>query len=276
MSETFRYCYHALDRDPRLAFYVRSCGYFNLIPPDRESFRDCVDFGEIFWCIRGSGVFRDKFRKTILTPEHVWYYPPGSSHDYYPRGSGFEYRWLTIEGSGTSQLFSGLNISPGLCYAGPCPQNLFSLVELNIDSMEQTARMQALSAAFQILTMLTFGQKTERIHGGMAEHARSLIYSGFSNRDFNVEKLASLLNVHRGSLSQAFRKKYGITVSHCITNCRVQCAARLLAESQLSIRQIALNSGFSSQDYFSHVFTAQTGFTPSSYRRQRINVKQEE
>ena len=147
MAKTFRNFYMTLEREPRLAFYVRSCGYFNLIPPEREQYRYQVDFGEIFWCIRGSAVFRQNSRETILTADHAWYYPPNSNHDYYPRKEGFEYRFLTIAGSGASTLFSGLDIRQGMSYAGSCPQDLFSLVELNMGSTIRTSRMRAISRA---------------------------------------------------------------------------------------------------------------------------------
>ena len=231
-----------------------------------------MDFGEIFWCIRGSAVFRQNSRETILTADHAWYYPPNSNHDYYPRKEGFEYRFLTIAGSGASTLFSGLDIRQGMSYAGSCPQDLFSLVELNMGSTIRTSRMRALAAAFQILTLLSPGQHVESSRGSMADHAKSLIDSGYSDRDFNVEKVASLLGVHRGSLSQAFSKRYGITVSHYISECRIRRAARLLTESRLSIREIAAECGFNSHEYFTRVFTSRTGFTPALFRRQEIKL----
>jgi len=270
MTETFRHYYAMLTRDPRLAFYVRSCGYFHLTPPDREQYRHKVDFGEIFWCIRGSAIFRADSRETVLTPDHAWYYPPGADHDYLPRGGGFEYRWLTVAGEGAAYLFAGLEIRPGASYAGPCPQHLFSLVELNLKNALRVSRMQALAAAFQILTMLSPGQRVENVHRSMAGHAKSLIDSGFSDREFNVDKVASLLGVHRGSLSQAFTKSYGVTVSRYITGCRIRRAADLLTASSLSIREIAAECGFNSHEYFSRVFQSHTGDTPSAFRRREM------
>lgn len=87
-----------------------------------------------------------------------------------------------------------------------------------------------------------------------------------------MEKAASLLGVHRGSLSQAFSTSYGITASHYITTCRIRWAADLLVKSQLSIKEIAADSGFNSHEYFSRVFLTQTGYTPGAFRRQKVNI----
>lgn len=267
--ETFRHHHAVYEKEPKLSFYVRSCGHFNLVPPDRERYRECVDFGTILWCMKGSGVFRQNSRETVLRPEHVWYYPPGSSHDFQPRGERFEYCWLTIAGSGAGQLFSGLEIQPGPSYAGGCPEQLFSIVEMNLEKINQTrtSRMRALAAAFQILTMISPGQHPA-VHGKLAEKARSLIDAGFVDPQFNVEKTASLLGVHRGSLSRAFSAAYGIAISQYVSRCRVRHAMELLKATKIPIREVALSSGFNSHEYFSRVFLEHTGFTPAAFRAQ--------
>ncbi|MBQ6470374.1 MAG: helix-turn-helix domain-containing protein, partial [Victivallales bacterium] len=257
--KTFRNYFAVYEKEPRLSFFVRSCGYFHLVPPDQEKYRVNVDFCEIFWCISGSMRFRSCNREIQLKPGYVWYYPAGSNHVYHPCAEGCEYRWLTIAGSGAQLLFSGLDIPPGLSYAGNCPQELFTIVEANLDKHIQTRniRMQALAAAFQILTMLSPGQHQDNVRGSMAEHARFLIDSEFSDREINVERIASMLHVHRGSLSRAFASAYDISISHYLTQCRIRHAMKLLRETATPIRDIALLSGFNSHEYFSRVFLEQ-------------------
>ena len=277
MKKTFRHSLFYLGHDPRLAFFVRSTGYFQLIPPDRECCR-IADFCEIFWCIKGRAVFRTGQKEFTLKPGYAWYYPTGSLHDFQPREEGFLYRWLTIAGKGAPLLFEGLAIKPGLNYAGTCPQHLFSLVEMN---MEQNNRrqdeMQALAAAFQILTMLSPGQHQTAPRGGIAEEAKALIKDGFSNPDFNVEKIAALLDVHRGSLSRAFSSGYGMSLSHYLRLCRLRHAIGLLRETDLSVKEIARLSGFTSHEYFTRIFSSNTGYTPGSFRtewqKNRISEK---
>jgi len=269
--ESFRRYMFLYEKEPRLSFYVRSCGHFSLIPPDRELYRSRVDFCEIFWCIRGKGIFRNGLRESVLNPGYVWYYPAGSCQDYVPMPGGFEYHWLTIAGLRAEELFSGLDIRPGLNYAGPCPDELFLQVEKNLEEgPSRTSRMQALAAAFRILTMISPGQHPERIvRGSMAEQAKKLIDSSYTDGDFNVEKTASLLGVHRGSLSRAFADGYGITVSRYITSCRIRHAMKLLGETAMPIREAALAAGFNSHEYFSRVFLEQTGYTPAAFRKKR-------
>ena len=115
-------------------FFVRSIGHFYL-PPDKRQREKEADFGEIFWCLEGRGIFHDKFgNKNILRPGWIWYYPPGSRHVYYPDHCGFHYRWLTISGKNTDILFSSLKITPGLHYVGNCPEALFEEIYRDIST----------------------------------------------------------------------------------------------------------------------------------------------
>lgn len=57
-----------------------------------------------------------------------------------------------------------------------------------------------------------------------------------------------------------------MTIGKLIHTVRCDRAKVLLAESGMSIGQIALESGFSSADYFTSVFKNLTGVTPTEYR----------
>jgi transcriptional regulator GlxA family with amidase domain len=48
---------------------------------------------------------------------------------------------------------------------------------------------------------------------------------------------------------------------------RLKRAARLLADSHLSIKEIAPATGFQDANYFARVFRAAYGCSPSEYRR---------
>lgn len=65
-----------------------------------------------------------------------------------------------------------------------------------------------------------------------------------------------------------FLKSTGITVHKFLTDLRLSRAAFLLASTDLSIAQISLCCGFSSQSHFSSVFKKNKKMTPFEYRKQ--------
>ena len=78
---------------------------------------------------------------------------------------------------------------------------------------------------------------------------------------------AAKLTGHNASyLSTRFRKETGLTFSAYVERLRMDLARRLLRETDLSILNVALESGFQSQQYFSRVFHSETGMTPKEYR----------
>ena len=84
--------------------------------------------------------------------------------------------------------------------------------------------------------------------------------------DLSVEQISSSFSMHRGSLSRAFRKAYGITISNYIISCRLRDAANLLTDTPYSSPEIARSCGFSSSHYFSKVFARKFGVTPLAFR----------
>ena len=71
-------------------------------------------------------------------------------------------------------------------------------------------------------------------------------------------------------LTRLTRRLYGLTPGQSITKLRIAAASLLLLESQLSIAEIALDSGFCDQSAFTRTFRSATGVTPSQFRKHRL------
>jgi LacI family transcriptional regulator len=69
-------------------------------------------------------------------------------------------------------------------------------------------------------------------------------------------------------LQRLFRKELGQTILDAITATRMQRVKQLLAETDLSLNDIADRAGFSYVEYLSTSFRHHTGQSPSSYRRK--------
>ncbi len=84
----------------------------------------------------------------------------------------------------------------------------------------------------------------------------------------SVEDVASGVTISRRQLERRFRDTLGRSVYDEIKRCRIERAKQLLAETELTIPQIAMASGFSTASYFTVVFGEETGSTPGVYRKQ--------
>lgn len=66
--------------------------------------------------------------------------------------------------------------------------------------------------------------------------------------------------------SRRFKAAVGITVQDYITEMRLKKAKALLADSDLTIRQIAVGCGFANEYYFSNFFHKHQSISPSEFR----------
>ena len=86
-----------------------------------------------------------------------------------------------------------------------------------------------------------------------------------------LEQLAEDAHMNKYYLSHAFKREYGISPINYMITKRIEESKYLLAETDLSMSQIAQLLGFSSPSYFSQVFRRTQAVTPVEYR-QRTNT----
>jgi AraC-like DNA-binding protein len=82
-----------------------------------------------------------------------------------------------------------------------------------------------------------------------------------------LEQLAEEAHMNKFYLSHAFKREYGISPINYMISRRIEESKYLLAETDLSMSQIAQLLGFSSLSYFSQVFRRTQSVTPMEYRQ---------
>ena len=82
-----------------------------------------------------------------------------------------------------------------------------------------------------------------------------------------LELLAEEGHMNKYYLSHAFKREYGVSPINYMISRRIEESKYLLAETDLSLSQIAQLLGFSSLSYFSQVFRKTQTMTPMEYRQ---------
>jgi AraC family transcriptional regulator len=80
--------------------------------------------------------------------------------------------------------------------------------------------------------------------------------------DFAYEAYLSPFHFHR-----RFVHQFGVTPNEFRTQLRLEEARRLLAEDRLSVGDICMTVGYSSQGSFSSLFAQRFGMSPQEFRR---------
>ncbi|WP_367137034.1 AraC family transcriptional regulator [Saccharothrix sp. HUAS TT1] len=84
---------------------------------------------------------------------------------------------------------------------------------------------------------------------------------------WSVREYAERIGVTPGYLTEAVKAATGRTPSELVREARTHEAMRLLAKTDLSVRQVANRVGFADPAYFCRFFRRETGLSPGGFRR---------
>lgn len=84
--------------------------------------------------------------------------------------------------------------------------------------------------------------------------------------DLSLKTFAKYLNVNASYLSTLFSKEVGMPLSEYVNHARISHAKKLLLGTNLPIKLISEQCGFSDTHYFNRVFRKIEGVTPNVYR----------
>ncbi|CAL9351706.1 helix-turn-helix domain-containing protein [Streptomyces sp. enrichment culture] len=91
---------------------------------------------------------------------------------------------------------------------------------------------------------------------------------------WSVRECADRLGVTPHYLTQAVRAATGRPPGRLLIEARAYQAQRLLAHTQLSVRQVAARTGFADPAYFSRFFRRETGISPGDFRKHHSRPHQ--
>lgn len=88
------------------------------------------------------------------------------------------------------------------------------------------------------------------------------------DRTITLADLAALVNVSRFHFTRLFKRSTGVTAISFVERCRIRRAQSLILETDLSLAEIALMTGFADQSHFTRRFHRHTGATPATFARE--------
>ena len=91
------------------------------------------------------------------------------------------------------------------------------------------------------------------------------------HRTITLDEISSIAGLNKHYFSREFRKVTNCSYITYINQLRCQKAIVLLLNTDLSIRDISIQCGFSDQAYFDKVFSKHYGITPSGYRKENFS-----
>lgn len=84
--------------------------------------------------------------------------------------------------------------------------------------------------------------------------------------DISLAQVAEKFSLTPNYLGTLFKKSMGVSYNDYLNNLRINHACHLLQTTDLSMKGVALESGYHSVEYFNYIFKKFCGITPSQYR----------
>ncbi len=158
---------------------------------------------------------------------------------------------------------------------------LDAILRLTSRECEQRARdFRAFLRLFVSLICQYLSRAMERMRSELANRDPAYILSvtlEYVDKHFteniSQEELAARFGYNYAYFSRLFKKHMGENLSDYITKKRIELAARLLVETDLSAEQVSERVGYKSKPQFYNTFTKYMNTTPRQYR---LNARQKQ
>lgn len=258
----------------RLLWHVFSIGSRRIVGPDHhESFEK--PGAHLFWVQSGEGELEHTEGRFALKPgKKVWLVDMRKPRTYIPApkrhltiagfrfgGPGLEFWHEEIRGDENSEFIV----------------NDFAFVKRTQNEMMRLVRRRPTGWEWQVHLLITnmLGKLLMSRNLLVSPHAElpapvvRVLNAISANplRDWKAKELAAVGRVSYSGLRALFQEAGQGTIHDHIQKARLDQARLLLADTRMSIKDVAAQLNFSSEFYFSHFFRHHTGITPSDFRQ---------
>lgn len=262
---------------PALPMFERSdrmenCGWHSCNDLYSISYPDGLDNYLLFFTVGGQGEAHVGGKRQFTKAGELMIIPPGNPCEYFvPHGGNWEFYWIHIKGENAAAVLAYITAQ----YGSLLQMDVSNAVEyirliVNMRYVYMESEIHIIQLISKILFEILEQVKTSS-HGFQED---SLVLRIISHIEKNYQKPFSLKQLsHDNYMSQEhvirmFSSKTGITPYRYYRKFRIMKAAQALKYTDISVKQLALQIGYSSLTSFSIQFKKEMGISPSGYRSQ--------
>ncbi|MET3942206.1 AraC-like DNA-binding protein [Paenibacillus sp. PvP094] len=230
----------------------------------------------------GKGFLHSGTNSYELTRAQGFLYGPGLRQTYHSDfDDPWSIRWIHFYGIRLEELLNGKGVDePWLFQCSNFPM-ITALMDrlLEIGRGYQVDDEHSMAATlYELLTRLQSGASQINVSmNPTAERIREAAnyIRSHSNEHITLEQAAGIAGYSTPYFSRKFSKTIGISFPEFLMESRLLHAKQLLATTNLSIKQITLETGFSQSSYFIRCFRSQENVTPLQFRNIHNHMKEE-
>ncbi|MBP3361037.1 MAG: helix-turn-helix transcriptional regulator [Clostridia bacterium] len=265
--------YNNSDKPTEDLFYVNNCGSYKKVDFEMKvnRARGRHDYQIIYvsegrlWCISDNEKRYAKKGSLII-------YKPGEPQVYgcFPE-DGASYDWIHFTGSLAEKIMDELKLESGIYDVGAFTSFSHACSEIinECRKNKQSGEIRITGLALSVIGEIP--DKIKKIRIQRFEDIVCLMSQDKPNGT-KISEYARMSGLSCGHFIKEFRAVYDMSPASYRLWLLIERSKPLLAESDLSIRDIAQRAGFDDALYFSRAFKKITGFSPEKYRIKNKEV----
>jgi AraC-like DNA-binding protein len=237
---------------------------------------------QLVYIAAGKGVFESKSIGMVeVNPGTLFFLHPGTWHRFRPDPSiGWTEYWVGFRGHYADHLMNQdcFNAEKPLLHMGFNAEFINIFIQL-IDTIKYGGLGSSQLAACLNIQLLGLVYASALLKTESPNRKNQLInnikYAIHENLNSmrSPEELAASHNVSYAWFRKAFKEITGQSQGQYQLNLKIQKACKMLRETNLSVSEIAFQSGFETEYYFSRIFKLKMSKSPSNYRKEfLINI----
>lgn len=227
----------------------------------------CIEYVE-----KGTGTIH--IGKQTIHPEagDTYMLHPKIHHNYYsdPDNPWKKY-FLVIRGPLIENMVAGYQLNNANLFKGlDVKDEICEIISLAKDKRDDVT-YEITTIINRILYKMKMHTMVEKSTPDIAEKMRDFL-NEHAVEKFRIDDLCNYVSKSESHTIRIFKEAYGITPYAYVLNKKIEYAKDLLTNTNLSVKQVSSTLYFADEYYFSNVFKAKVGMSPSSYRKSKIKA----
>lgn len=191
-------------------------------------------------------------------------------HEYYT-DSSLKFLWLHFDGGQSLEFVENIIKMRGVVFPCQVPSlfydSLFSMVSIfrREEAVSEPSTSCMIYSLLCNLLVSTSPTGSIELDDGIVRDA-ILYVKDHLNEPLTVKQISRTVSVSPSHFSRMFKRQTGSSPYEYVIKMRIDAAKRLLKNSNLSVAEIAAETGFNSQSNFIYTFHEKVGISPNQFR----------
>ena len=183
---------------------------------------------------------------------------------------GMEYAYIRFHGRRASEYFERLDISGDRCVF-PCDERIIDFWRECL-FMAEKGNLDLLSEAVILYSLAKLEPKSKE-ENDIVSLVVKFLNDRFNDSSLSLSTVADALGYNAKYISTLFKKEKGISFTAYLCELRIRHAIFLMEQGVVSVKNVAILSGFGDALYFSKIFKEKIGKTPKEYIKELEEAK---